>query len=349
MKICLLGDTHYGVRNDSKIFHRHMENFYLNVFFPELERRGIRTIFQFGDLFDRRKYINFFTLDQCRHYFFDVLKEKNIEMFTLVGNHDIFWREKLDINSPSLLLENYKNIHVISEPTTFEGIVDVIPWICKDNEQQVKDFIQQSNNDYCFGHFELKGFEMMRGIENHHGEDRSLLTKYKQVFSGHFHTKSNQDNIMYLGTPYELFWNDYKDPKGFFIWDTITNEIEFVQNNDPMFVKFYYDDSDSSQMMIDYSSAKDKYVKLIVTNKKDFALFDKVVDNLYNHNPAEVKIIEDLSAFEAEVNDESIDIEDTMSLLSDYVDAIDTDADKERLKTILKELYIEAHDYAEEK
>jgi LPS O-antigen subunit length determinant protein (WzzB/FepE family) len=116
-----------------------------------------------------------------------------------------------------------------------------------------------------------------------------------------------------------------------------------------MFVKFYYDDSDSSQMTNDYSSAKDKYVKLIVTNKKDFALFDKVVDNLYNHNPAEVKIIEDLSAFEAEVNDESIDIEDTMSLLSDYVDAIDTDADKERLKTILKELYIEAHDYAEEK
>jgi LPS O-antigen subunit length determinant protein (WzzB/FepE family) len=150
-----------------------------------------------------------------------------------------------------------------------------------------------------------------------------------------------------LGTPYELFWNDYKDPKGFYIWDTITNEIEFIQNQDPMFVKLYYDDT-SDQMIIDYTSVTDKYVKLIVTNKKDFALFDNVVDNLYNHNPAELKIIEDMSEFEAEVDDDNINVEDTMSLLSDYVDAIDTDADKERLKKILKELYIEAHDYAEE-
>ena len=347
MKICLLGDTHFGVRNDSKVFHRHMENFYTEVFFPELEKRGIKTIFQFGDLFDRRKYINFYTLDQSRQYFFDILQKNNIEMFTLIGNHDIFWREKLDINSPSLLLENYDNIHVISEPKTFEGIVDVIPWVCKDNEEQVKEFIGKSSNNYCFGHFELKGFEMMRGIESHDGWDRSLLAKYKQVFSGHFHTKSNQDNIMYLGTPYELFWNDYKDPKGFFIWDTITDEIEFIQNPNPMFVKMYYDDS-SGSVDLDGKQITDKYVKLVVVNKKDFSLFDHTIDSLYNHNPAELKIIEDLSAFETDVNDDSINVEDTMSLLSDYVDAIDTDADKDRLKNILKELYIEAHDYAEE-
>ena len=36
-----------------------------------------------------------------------------------------------------------------------------------------------------------------------------------------------------------------------------------------------------------------------------------------------------------------------MTLLSEYVDGIETDADKERLKGILKELYVEAHDYEE--
>jgi len=346
MKVCLLGDSHFGIRNDSKIFHAYMRRFYTEQFFPTLLERGITKIFQFGDLFDRRKYVNFYTLDQCRDYFFDPMMNYEIEMVTLLGNHDIFWREKLDVNSPSLLLERYDNIRVIQNPTNYMGI-DIIPWICKDNEQSILDFIKQSTSRICFGHFELEGFEMMKGMESHGGMDRSILSKYEQVFSGHFHTKSNKDNIMYLGTPYELFWNDYKDPKGFFILDTDTLEIEFIQNNDPMFIKYYYDDSNA--INIDPKIIKDKYVKLVVVNKKDFSMFDKVVDTLYNHNPAELKIIEDLSDFDAEVQDDSIDIEDTMSLLSDYVDAIDTDADKARLKNILKELYVEAHDYAEEK
>lgn len=346
MKICLLGDTHFGVRNDSKIFHGHMNKFYSEVFFPTLRERNIKTIFQFGDLFDRRKYVNFYTLEQCRKYFFDELVNEGIEMVTLLGNHDIFWREKLDVNSPSLLLEKYDNISVVDTARSVMGI-DLIPWICKDNEQDVLNFIKFSSSNICFGHFELKGFEMMRGIENHDGMDRSVLAKYKKVYSGHFHTKSDQDNVMYLGTPYELFWNDYNDPKGFYIFDTETHEIEFIQNKDPMFIKFYYDDS--KDVKIDSSQVKDKYVKLVVLNKKDFSLFDKVVDGLYNNNPAELKIIEDMSEFEAEVADDNLNIEDTLSLLSDYVDAVDTDADKVKLKTILKELYVEAHDYAEEK
>lgn len=347
MKVCLLGDTHFGVRNDSKIFHAHMEKFYSEVFFPTLRERNIKTIYQLGDLFDRRKYVNFYTLEQCRKYFFDQLLKDDIKMVTLLGNHDIFWREKLTVNSPSLLLENYRtHIEIIDKPIR-RHYYDIIPWICKDNEKAISDFIENSKSEYCFGHFEFKGFEMMRGIESHDGMDRSLVSRYKKVFSGHFHTRSDKDNVMYLGTPYELFWSDYNDPKGFYILDDDTHEIEFIQNKDPMFVKFYYDDS--KDLDIDVSVVKDKYVKLVVLNKKDFSLFDKVVDGLYNNNPAELKIIEDMSEFEADVDDENLNIEDTLSLLSDYVDAVETNADKDKLKSILKELYVEAHDYAEEK
>lgn len=347
MKICLLGDAHFGVRNDSKIFHAYMKRFYSEVFFPTLRERNIKTIYQFGDLFDRRKYINFYTLEACRQYFFDKLVEDDIKMVTLLGNHDIFWREKVDVNSPSLLLEKYHtHIEVVTKPIR-RHYYDIIPWVCKDNEKEILDFINKSDREYCFGHFELKGFEMMRGIESHDGLDRAFLAKYRKVFSGHFHTRSDKDNIMYLGTPYELFWNDHNDPKGFYIFDDNTHEIEFIQNKDPMFIKFYYDDT--KEVNIDVTEVKDKYVKLVVLNKKDFSLFDKVVDGLYNNNPAELKIIEDMSEFEAEVSDDNLNIEDTLSLLSDYVDAVDTDADKDKLKTILKELYVEAHDYVEEK
>jgi DNA repair exonuclease SbcCD nuclease subunit len=350
MKICLLGDTHFGVRNDSKIFHAYIDKFYNDLFFPYLEANNITHVIQLGDLFDRRKYINFLSLTESRRYFFDRLEERGITLITLLGNHDIFWRERLDINSPDLLLKDYQNITLVDSPQTqnIHGFkFDMIPWICKENEKEAFEFIKNSEQKICFGHFELRGFEMMKGIENHDGMDPSILSKYDQVYSGHFHTKSNEGNIMYLGTPYELFWNDYKDPKGFFILDTETNQVEFIQNNDPMFIKYYYDDM--QPINIDAKGIKDKYIKLVVVNKKDFKLFDKTVEMLYNHNPAELKIIEDMSDFEAEVDDENINVEDTMSLLSDYVDAVDTDADKDRLKTILKELYVEAHDYAEEK
>lgn len=350
MKIALLGDTHFGVRNDSKIFHAYIDKFYDELFFPYLDANNITHVIQLGDLFDRRKYINFLSLTESRRYFFDRLEERGISLITLLGNHDIFWRERLNINSPDLLLRDYNNITLVDSPRTL-GIhgfnFDLIPWICKENEKEVFEFIKNSEQKLCFGHFELRGFEMMKGIENHDGMDPSILSKYEQVYSGHFHTKSNDGNIMYLGTPYELFWNDYKDPKGFFILDTETKQVEFIQNNDPMFIKYYYDDT--QPITIDGKGIKDKYVKLVVVNKKDFKLFDKTIEMLYNHNPAELKIIEDMSDFETEVDDENINIEDTMSLLSDYVDAVDTDADKERLKTILKELYVEAHDYAEEK
>ena len=346
MKICILGDTHFGVRNDSKIFHSYIENFYTKVFFPTLRERNIKMIFQFGDLFDRRKYINFYTLEQSKRYFFDVLKQEDFYMYTLLGNHDIFWREKLTVNSPALLLEGYKLcVHIIDKPTLV-GQIDIIPWICKENEEEITEYIKESTRPYCFGHFELKGFEMSKGIENHEGMDHSTLAKYKQVFSGHFHTKSTRDNIMYLGTPYELFWNDFKDPKGFFIWDTITNEIEFIQNPEPMFVKLFYDDT-QDQMAIDYSCVTNKYVKLIVTNKKDFKLFDTVVDTLYNHNPAELKIIEDMSEFESEAIGDEVDLEDTVTLLSQYVESLDTDANKDRIKTLMKTLYVEAQNYEE--
>ena len=62
MKIALLGDTHFGVRNDARHFHEYYEKFYSEVFFPYLEEHGINTIIQLGDLFDRRKYINFLSL-----------------------------------------------------------------------------------------------------------------------------------------------------------------------------------------------------------------------------------------------------------------------------------------------
>jgi hypothetical protein len=185
----------------------------------------------------------------------------------------------------------------------------------------------------------------MKGIDNHEGVDRSYFKQYKQVLSGHFHTKSSEGNITYLGTPYELTWNDESDPKGFFIFDTETHGIEFIQNPYTIFTKFYYDDDKVDPDTIDVSIFANQHVKLVVVKKKDFVKFEKFVERIYKEDPLELKIIEDFSEFESEALDDSIDLEDTMTLLSNYVDSVETDVDKERLKTLLKTLYVEAQHY----
>ena len=347
MKICLLGDTHFGVRNDSKTFHKYYEKFY-EMFFEYIDNNKIEYIIQLGDLFDRRKYINFLTLSESKKYFFDRIEKKGIKLISLLGNHDIFWKESLSVNSPELLLQSYQYIDIIHHPITIGcgGVpIDVIPWICKENENEIADFISKTTSKICVGHFEISGFEMMKGVPNHDGIDGKFLSKYTSVYSGHFHTASSKGNITYLGTPYELTWADYNDPKGFYVLDLPSNEIEFVRNPNLMFEKIYYNDEESQ--FFDYNYYADKSIKVIVVNKNDFGKFDQFIENLYKVDPAEVKIIEDMSEFESSAVDDNLNLEDTMTLLSEYVDGLETDADKQKLKSLLRELYVEAHDYEE--
>ena len=349
MRICLLGDTHFGIRGDSKVFHEYYEKFYSETFFPILEKKGVRTIVQLGDLFDRRKYVNFFTLTESRRYFFDQCEKRGITLHALIGNHDIFWRESLDVNSPDLLLKDYKNIHLWSKPGTLEidGIkFDMIPWICKENEQEVFEFIKNSSSPICLGHFELAGFPFMRGVESHDGIDCKFLSSYNHVYSGHFHTRSQNNNVTYIGTPYELFWSDYKDPKVFGIIDTENLKIDYVQNPHRMFYKINYDDAKLTMediLAIPYEKYTNAYVKVVVLNKQNPYLFDRMLDGLYKINPVDVTIVEDFTVAE-ETTEEIVDqAQDTITILSNYIDSQTLNiSDTNKLKTLMRELYVEA-------
>ena len=344
MKIAILGDTHFGMRGDSLAFHNLYKKFYKETFFPYLVDHGIRTVIQLGDLFDRRKYISFQSLALCRRYFFDELVKHNIELHTLLGNHDITYRNTLEVNSPELLLRDYSNIVIYNEPASWQGI-DFIPWICKDNEAEILEYIKNSSNSICMGHFELIGYKMDQFNVNHEGMDPATLSKYDLVFSGHFHHKSNTGSIVYVGAPGEMTWADYNDERGFHIFDTESRDLTFVENPNKMFYKIQYNDDNmyyNDIVEADYSHYAGKYVKIVVEKKNNSFLMDTLLDQLAKVSALEVSIVEDFSDI---TNDVQVDVdqaEDTMTILNKYVDGLNLPVESDKIKTVLRDVYNEA-------
>lgn len=345
MKIAIITDQHFGARNDSVAFLDFYEKFYENTFFPTIDSAGITTVLVLGDTFDRRKYVNFYALDRAKKMFFDKLEERGIAVHMLAGNHDTYFKNTNDVNSPDLLLREYSNINVIDHPTTItvDGTdICMMPWICSENYQASLDEMKTTKSEICMGHFEISGFAMYRGMESHEGMDKTIFDKFDMVFSGHYHHRSDDGHIYYLGNPYELTWQDFNDPRGFHLFDTATRKLEFITNPYTMFARIEYDDKESEPIEIDAVDLKDKYVKLIVTNKTDFYKFDRFIQKLYNKGCHEIKILEDMSEFEDGEVGEEINLEDTVSVLSHYIDSIQTDVDKEQIKNYMRTLYTEA-------
>jgi DNA repair exonuclease SbcCD nuclease subunit len=347
MKIAIITDQHFGARNDSVAFLNYYEKFYENVFFPKLKEEGINTVLILGDTFDRRKYVNFLSLKRAKEMFFDKLEELGVTVHMLAGNHDTYFKNTNDVNSVDLLLAEYTNINVIDSPTTIyvdDIPICMMPWICAENYADSIETLKSTRAEICMGHFEIAGFAMYKGMESHDGLDPSLFKKFDCVFSGHYHHRSSNDNITYVGNPYELTWQDYNDPRGFNTFDLSNRQLSFVVNPYTMFARYEYDDATCDPDTVDVSVFSEKFVKVVVVNKADFYKFDKFLSRMYTYSPPpfEVKIIEDFSAFnEGEVSSE-INLEDTQTVLSEYIDSIETDLDKEKIKTFVKTLYTEA-------
>jgi len=345
MRVAIITDQHFGARNDSTAFLDFYERFYNDTFFPTLDSNNIESILILGDTFDRRKYVNFYSLDRAKKMFFNKLEERGIKVFMIAGNHDTYFKNTNDVNSPELLLAEYTNIHLVNKAQDIivhDIPICFVPWICPDNYQESIETIDSSNAEICMGHFEIAGFAMYRGMESHEGLSKDLFKKFDLVFSGHYHHRSDDGHIYYLGNPYELTWQDYNDPRGFHLFDIQTRQLEFVRNPNTMFERAEYDDTLVDPSLNDYGHLSNKYVKIVVVNKNDFYKFDKFITKVYNANPYEVKIIEDFSEFSEGEIDSDINLEDTLDVLSNYIDSVETDLDKDKVKTFMKSLYTEA-------
>ena len=342
MKIAIITDQHFGCRKNSKHFHDYFLKFYNNVFFPTLEKEGITTIVDMGDTFDSRKGVDFSSLAWAKNNYYDRLEKMGCQIHTIVGNHTAYYKNTNDVNAVDLLLREYENVKIYSEATDIK--IDnlnilLVPWINSENEKMTLDAIDNSKSRCVMGHLEFKGFRIHRGFVMDQGTDVKLFDKFDRVYSGHYHTRSDDGKVFYLGNPYEMYWNDLSDTRGFHIFDTETLEHTPIDNPYKMFYNIYYEDT--NHQTFDTRKYDDKIVKLIVRKKTDQTQFERFVDKLYNSNVFELKIVENFQLIDNE-DFEAFESENTLSILNRYVEESEIDLEKSRIQTMISDVYQEA-------
>ena len=339
MKVAIITDQHFGFKKGSRLYLDYFQKFYDEVFFPKIEKLGITTVLDLGDTFDNRKGVDLYSLDRAKTSYFDRLSNLGIDLISIVGNHTAYYKNTNEINTNNLLLREYDNITLLSEATELEvggQPILFIPWINQENSERTYKKIKESKCKVAMGHLELNGFVATHGHTMEHGADFDCYNKFKQVFSGHYHTRSNNGKIYYLGNPYEMFWNDVNDKRGFHIWDTETLKLKTINNPNALYKVINY--NDTPRQLTKFGEFTNKIVKVVVRQKSDEKEYDRFMDSLFKANPHDVKIVErtDHLVFDGEIYNQT---EDTITLLDSYVDDLETDLSKNRIKGLMKEIY----------
>jgi DNA repair exonuclease SbcCD nuclease subunit len=350
-KIALINDQHYGIKNDSPIFLDYFSKCH-EWFFKILDDQNIKHAINLGDLFDRRKYLNFQTANRIRKDFFQPLVQRGIETHIITGNHDVYYKDTHEVNALREIVGNrYDNIKIYSVPCMLNiGGLDIqlIPWITPSNSEQSYQAIKTTKAEILMGHFEINGFEFFKGVVSDHGDDINTFSRFDMVISGHYHHKSTKGNINYLGAFGEYTWADYNDPRGFHIFDTETRELTFLQNPHKMFKMMLYDDVKHKDIVekitsTNYTKYADCYVKIVCANRTNPYAFDLLLDKLYKANPADISVVEGSSSITDNNENETVDgAEDTQTILSTYIKGLTLPVDSDKMIMYMIEVYKEA-------
>jgi hypothetical protein len=355
MKIPLITDIHYGVRNDNAAMLDSNKLFFDNVYFPYINEHDIREMIFLGDLLDRRKYVNFITAKRLREDFINPHLRLDCYMHLILGNHDVYFKNTNEVSGVKELCHRYSEDY---DMRIYDAAADVklsdgthvlfVPWICDANREHTMKVIESTKAQICLGHLELKDFAFDRHTIAAHGDDASIFRKFDFVGSGHYHHISSQGNIHYLGAHAEFTWSDHKDPRGFHVFDTVTRELEFIENPYHMFEKLHYTDVELDMKEVleeyDFTQLTNKYVKVVVRDRNDVALFNVFMDRVEKSNPLDIQVVDDHLNLNVTEDDTIVDeAEDTLTIFKKTISTTNTSGiDPIKLDKFISSLYSEA-------
>ena len=267
----LVGDIHFGVKKFNQSVLENQISYLKDIVLLAKEKN--KQIFQLGDIFDNRVNCDINFLNSVIE-FFQFVKDQGVIFNTLLGNHDIYFRNKLDVNLPSVIQRIFPDNFKLYTENTLIDFKDkkilVVPWIVNTSEFP---FDLMKKADAVFGHLEINGFEMTKG---HEAEEAKLNKKEFKipVFTGHFHIKSEKGSINYIGTPYQLNWGDFNEIKGVYIL------------NDDLSVDFIENEKSPKHIQLSFDSNNKKPLEIIGFKKKlsyNLGEFKKNLESLRNH------------------------------------------------------------------
>jgi DNA repair exonuclease SbcCD nuclease subunit len=223
-KTVVFTDIHFGLRHNSAEHNKDCLDF-LDWLIAEAHQRGAESCIMMGDWHHHRSNINILTLD----YTMQALRKLNSafdKCYIIVGNHDLFYREKRDIHS-MVVGSEFPNIVLVDKPTV-GGNVALIPWLVEDEWKEVANI----KTKYLFGHLELPGFKMNATVEmpDHGTLNADHFSHQDYVFSGHFHKRQTKGKINYIGNP---FGHNYAD-----VWDFERGAMFLEWDKEPVFLDY---------------------------------------------------------------------------------------------------------------
>lgn len=344
MRIAIIADSHWGYKNDGETHLRHFVRWHQEHFFPTIRAQRVEHVIHLGDLVDRRKYINFKTAETMREHFLQRVADLGLGMDLVAGNHDVMFKNTNETNAlRELVSDRFPRFRIHTGPSLMqEAPILFVPWITNSNRQRTMDLIDQCNSKVVCGHLELNGFKMYRNTtEMTHGLDPRPFDKFNLVLTGHFHTHSTRGNIVYTGSPYEMNWSDADDPKGFWILDTETLDLERHESPLKLHRKVHWDNG--GLLEGDYS---DQIVKVIVKRRDDTKAYDDFMKQLETLGPADVQVVEDHLHMDVVTDSEEVaTVEDTPVILRRAVEGVDFQDKphlREKLSGFLMDIYSEA-------
>lgn len=341
-KVAIITDLHFGIKKANDLFLESQLSFYRNQFEPYLKKNGIKEIFVLGDIFDNRVSINIKIKNAVLALFGDLLKEYKIYM--LIGNHDCFYTNSIETNSIKFL-DMLKNVYLIDKNSIVELYnkkILLAPWIVND-----KAFISEINNiqeriDVCMGHFAINGFYLNKFKIEESGMSNDSFTKFKKVFSGHFHTRStkiyNDTEMIYIGSPYQLTRSDCNEERGFCILDMDTFDYEFIDNEHSLkYITLNYPEKFTKKMIegniIDVNVKFEKGI--------DDVKLQTYIKTIENFKPIVPPVIIPVNSFVGPDSVGDFEVKSASDLMKEYIEALDID-NKDEIYLTLEKLYEEA-------
>jgi DNA repair exonuclease SbcCD nuclease subunit len=223
-KLAMFTDIHFGKKNNSPQHNQDCLDF-VDWFCRRVTEEGnVTHILFLGDWFENRNSVNVLTLTYA-HEALRRLTSLGLPIYMLVGNHDLYYRENRKIYS-TRIFGDFKHITMVNEPTVLDRDLLLCPFIFKEEGGELAKF---RTVPFWFGHFEFKNFIITgsdRRMET--GLEHTLFKEQRYIFTGHFHKRQAQDNVIYIGNTFPMDYGDAgDDARGCCFFDVAADKVWF--------------------------------------------------------------------------------------------------------------------------